>query len=65
MKFDCILFDLDGTLIDSTPLIFASFKHTFHHHFGRTIKDEELFRYMGVPLKQPFTELYPDHVAGV
>lgn len=62
MKFDCILFDLDGTLIDTTPLIFESFRHTFHHHFGRTMREEELLKYLGIPLKQPFTEMYPDQV---
>lgn len=62
MKFNCILFDLDGTLIDTTPLIFESFRHTFHHHFGRTAKEEELLRYLGIPLKQPFIEMYPDQV---
>lgn len=62
LKFDCILFDLDGTLIDTTPLIFESFRHTFHHHFGRTMKEEEMLRYLGIPLKQPFIEMYPDQV---
>lgn len=62
LKFDCILFDLDGTLIDTTPLIFESFRHTFDRHFGRTVREEELLGYLGIPLKQPFLELYPEQV---
>ena len=61
-KFDCILFDLDGTLIDTTPLIFESFRHTFRHHFGRSMGEEEMLGYLGIPLKQPFLEMYPDQV---
>lgn len=61
-KFDCVLFDLDGTLIDTTPLILESFKHTFLYHYNIKVKEEELMKYLGIPLKQPFEELYPDAV---
>lgn len=61
-KFNCILFDLDGTLIDTTPLILESFKHTFLYHYNVKMKDEDLIKYLGVPLKNPFEELYPDAV---
>lgn len=59
-KFNCILFDLDGTLIDTTPLILESFKHSFLYHYNVSVKDEDLMKYLGVPLKNPFEELYPD-----
>ena len=31
MKIDTILFDLDGTLVNTNDLILASFKHTIGH----------------------------------
>lgn len=61
-KIGCILFDLDGTLIDTTPLILESFKHTFFQHFKIEKQDEELYEYLGIPLRQPFEKLYPDQV---
>lgn len=59
-KFEYVLFDLDGTLIDTTPLIFESFRHTVRHHFGRSMEEEELLKFLGIPLRQAFVELYPD-----
>lgn len=61
-KFGCILFDLDGTLIDSTPLIIESFKNTFLNYFGEIKKDEDIYPYLGIPLRAPFEQLYPDKV---
>jgi pyrophosphatase PpaX len=61
-KLKCILFDLDGTLVDTTPLILESFKHTFLYHYNLRMKDEDLLKYLGVPLRNPFIELYPDAV---
>lgn len=58
-QFSCVLFDLDGTLIDTTPLILSSFRHTFLHHFNIYKKDEELMPFMGIPLRKPFEDLHP------
>ena len=49
--FTGILFDLDGTLVDSLDLILASYRHTIEVHLGRTIPDEEWMRTMGMPLR--------------
>jgi pyrophosphatase PpaX len=46
-----ILFDLDGTLVDSLQLILASYRHTIQVHLERTIPDEEWMRTMGMPLR--------------
>lgn len=58
-KFDCVLFDLDGTLIDSTPLILESFRQTFLYHFNENKSDEELIRFLGIPLRDTMNYFYP------
>ena len=35
-----LIFDLDGTLIDSTELILESFHHTRQVHFGDRLSDD-------------------------
>ena len=40
MRFETVLFDLDGTLIDSGDLILASFRHATRTVLGRTIPDD-------------------------
>lgn len=46
-----ILFDLDGTLIDTNDLILKSFRHVFDTHLGHlTIEDEEIVKTFGEPL---------------
>ena len=45
-----IVFDLDGTLIDSLGLILASYRHTMETHLGRRLPDDLWVRGMGTPL---------------
>lgn len=45
-----IVFDLDGTLIDSLGLILESYRYTMQTHLGRTMPDELWVRGMGTPL---------------
>ncbi len=42
MRFSVVLFDLDGTLIDSGPIILASMQHSVRTVLGREIPPEEL-----------------------
>jgi pyrophosphatase PpaX len=42
MRFPVVLFDLDGTLIDSGPMILSSFRHATRTVLGREIPDHEL-----------------------
>ena len=42
MRFRIVLFDLDGTLIDSGPIILASMQHAVSTVLGREIPAEEL-----------------------
>lgn len=51
MSIKGILFDLDGTLIDTSNLIIRSFQHTFMHHYGRTLTPQEIYAFFGKPLR--------------
>lgn len=53
-----ILFDLDGTLIDTNELIIASFEHTFKQ-FNREFTREEIIAFNGPPLVETFEKISP------
>jgi len=48
--FRTVVFDLDGTLIDSEGLILASYRHTMRHHLGEAPPDELWRKTIGRPL---------------
>jgi pyrophosphatase PpaX len=50
-KINYILFDLDGTLLNTNSLIIESFKHTLMEHLGMEVGEEELTPYFGEPLE--------------
>lgn len=58
-NFKYVFFDLDGTLIDTIPLILESFNYTFLHHFGETRPEEETISYVGMPLVNHLKSIYP------
>jgi pyrophosphatase PpaX len=47
VRFSTVLFDLDGTLIDSGAMILASFRHAMRTVLAREIPDEELVAAVG------------------
>ncbi len=53
----CVLFDLDGTLVDTTDLIFESYRHTLESVLGYSPSDEELLGQYGRPLPDTMREL--------
>ena len=60
MPITTCLFDLDGTLIDSIPLIVESFRHTVVAH-GRPLPPDEAFiRGIGTPLDDQLREFAVD-----
>ena len=63
MRFPVVLFDLDGTLIDSGPIIVASMKHAAKHVLGREVEEEILAAAIGGPgLVAQMHALDPDRV---
>ena len=52
---DLILYDLDGTIWDSIPLIMSCFKHAYNEVLGGCDRtDEDLMSYIGRPLTDTF-----------
>ena len=61
--FPVVLFDLDGTLIDSGPMIVASMKHATQSVLGREVPEEVLTAAVGGPgLVAQMQALAPDRV---
>ncbi|TFG66348.1 MAG: HAD family hydrolase [Gemmatimonadales bacterium] len=50
MTIRTVVFDLDGTLIDSLGLILASYRHTMQTHLGHHLPDDLWIAGMGTPL---------------
>ncbi len=60
-KIDTVLFDLDGTLLNTKPLIDRSFIHTFmHFRPDYKLTDEELDSFFGPTLYQTFSRYSND-----
>lgn len=60
MKIKGILFDLDGTLINTTPLILESFRHTFVELGLPVPSRQELVAGFGLPLRTAVRAYMPD-----
>ena len=52
-----VLFDLDGTLLDSFDLIATSFRHAGREVLGREVTDTEILARWGAPLRERFAPL--------
>jgi pyrophosphatase PpaX len=59
MSIRTILFDLDGTLIDTNELIIASFLHTFEH-YNYQFSRQEIIEFNGPPLFDTFCSINPE-----
>lgn len=60
--FDPILFDLDGTVIDSVRLIRESHRHAVRTILGRDLPDSTLLANVGRPLADQMRAFSPDDV---
>jgi pyrophosphatase PpaX len=58
-----VLFDLDGTLLDSFALITAAFREACRRVLGREPTEREVMDRWGQPLQARFQALAPDRVA--
>jgi pyrophosphatase PpaX len=61
MRFPVVLFDLDGTVIDSGAIILASMRHAAREVLGVEVPDEQLMAAVGGPgLEAQMRALSPD-----
>jgi pyrophosphatase PpaX len=60
VRFSTILFDFDGTLVDSIELILESYRHTLRVHRGHTPGDDVWLEGLGTPLRVQFRHFTED-----
>lgn len=58
--FAGVLFDFDGTLVDTSELIINSFQHTLRPYLGRVVAPEEVYPYFGITLREGLAAFVPD-----
>lgn len=57
-----VLFDLDGTLINTNDLIIASFTETLNHYYPERYKREDILQFIGPPLYDSFYSIDKERV---
>jgi pyrophosphatase PpaX len=60
-RFPVVLFDLDGTLADTIPLIVASYQHAFRTVLAEEIEETRARAWIGRPLLPALLEESPEH----
>ena len=59
VRWPVVLFDFDGTLADTIPLIVASYRHAIGSVLGQETVDAEVRSWIGRPLQPVLEERYP------
>lgn len=62
MQFSIVLFDLDGTLIDTNHLIVTSYQYTLKEKLGLDVVPADIHQYFGEPLTTTLGRFGPDRV---
>ena len=57
-----LLFDFDGTLLDTNELIIQTFMHVLEEKFPGQYSPNDCMKFIGPSLKQTFDEITPDEV---
>ena len=58
-RWPVVVFDLDGTLVDTLPLIIASFQHALGSVLGAELPEDRIRQWIGRPLIDAFVEVDP------
>ncbi|MFP7297285.1 pyrophosphatase PpaX [Neobacillus niacini] len=61
-KIDTILFDLDGTLIDTNELIISTYLHTLEKYYPGKYAREDVLPFLGPTLHEVFGSMDPERV---
>lgn len=64
-SFQAVLFDADGTLLNTTEFIYQAFEYTFRRHNVPAITRKKLAPLMGTPLEQVYRTVAADTDAAV
>lgn len=59
-EWDIVLWDLDGTLADTIPLIVAAYRHTMEVHHGSVPPDDRWLEHVGRPLRETLRDFTAD-----
>jgi pyrophosphatase PpaX len=59
--YDPVLFDLDGTVVDTVDLIRESFRYATRLVLGRDLPDRQIMANVGKPLMPQMVALSPEH----
>jgi pyrophosphatase PpaX len=59
--YDAVIFDLDGTIMDSVELIVSSFQHATREVLGREFTRDETIKGVGKPLREQMVGLSAEH----
>lgn len=59
-RIDTVLFDFDGTIMDTNNVIIMSWQHTYRTLEGREEDEAELIKTFGEPLEDTMKRLFPD-----
>jgi len=63
LKMDCILFDSDGTLVDSLKLIVSAYNYAVEPALHKTFRDEQVASLFGPPMEKIFSAVLPSNFA--
>jgi HAD superfamily hydrolase (TIGR01509 family) len=63
LKIDCILFDSDGTLVDSLKLIVSAYNYAVEPVLHETFRDEQVASLFGPPMEKIFSTVLPANFA--
>ena len=59
-KVNTVLFDFDGTLVNTNDVIIASWQHTYMHYRGREESPEKITACFGEPLLLTMAREFPE-----
>ncbi len=59
MKIECIVFDVDGTIVDNTKLIVQLFQDTVKKYLGKSMSTPDVLALWGPPGDEIFRNIFP------